>query len=366
MEPFVRLENINKRYGRVIAADNVCLDIYESEFVTLLGPSGSGKSTVLMTLAGFVKADSGRIFVKGKDISQIPPYRRDMGLVFQNYALFPHMTVFDNIAYPLKMRRVQRAQIRDSVRRVLDLVKLFNMDERHPAQLSGGQQQRVAVARALVFEPSILLMDEPLGALDKKLRDQMQLELKNLQQKLGITVLYVTHDQGEALSMSTKIVIMKDGRIEQVGTGLEIYEHPTDNFVCDFLGEVNSFKARVERIESDRIHVASAILGNLHAKLRHRAFKPDQEIFFTIRPEKIFLMRTDDESQGGPEGTVEDIIYLGDITKYYIRLAHCPDDPNSGRALVHVQNRITNQTFTRGDRVRITWNEEDAMVVACA
>jgi putative spermidine/putrescine transport system ATP-binding protein len=363
MDAFVYLENITKRYGSVVAADHISLDIQEGEFVTLLGPSGSGKTTILMTLAGFIKPDEGRIFVKGKEISEIPPYRRDMGLVFQNYALFPHMTVFANIAYSLKMRRVPKAKTREMVHNVLDVVKLSGMGGRMPSQLSGGQQQRVAVARALVFEPAILLMDEPLGALDKKLRDQMQLELKNLQRNLGITVLYVTHDQGEALSMSTKIVIMRDGRIEQLGTGLDIYEHPIDEFVCDFLGEVNSFSAEVVEVEDDFVYVSSPCLGRSRAKLRNCTFDIGQQVHFTVRPEKIFFLEQGTDLECGFKGQIHDTIYLGDVTKYWVRLSGASEEKGEGVVLVNVQNRVGNEVYNVGDHIRIGWDEEDAVVV---
>lgn len=363
MDAFVSLENITKRYGSVVAADHINLDIQDGEFVTLLGPSGSGKTTILMMLAGFIKPDKGQIFVKGKEISQIPPYRRDMGLVFQNYALFPHMTVFDNIAYSLKMRRVPKAKTREMVHNALEVVKLSGLGGRMPSQLSGGQQQRVAVARALVFEPAILLMDEPLGALDKKLRDQMQLELKNLQRNLGITVLYVTHDQGEALSMSTKIVIMRDGRIEQVGSGLDIYEHPANEFVCDFLGEVNFFRAEVVQVEEDLVHISSPYLGRSCVKLRNCAFDIGQKIQFTVRPEKIFFSKQGTGSEHGFKGEIQDTIYLGEITKYWICLSGASREKGEEVVLVNVQNRVGNEAYNVGDQVRICWDIEDAVVV---
>ena len=244
-EPFVRLQNLAKQFGSVTAVDSVSLDISRGEFITLLGPSGSGKTTTLMMVAGFEVPTAGEIYIAGEPMAYKPPYKRDIGMVFQNYALFPHMKVHDNIAFPLNNRKVPKPKTDQKVNAALDLVKLAGFGSRNPKQLSGRQQQRVALARALVFDPSVLLMDEPLGALDKKLREHMQLEIKRIQETLGITVIYVTHDQSEALTMSDRIVVMNEGRIEQVGTPSELYEGPANRFVADFIGESNFLEGEV-------------------------------------------------------------------------------------------------------------------------
>jgi ABC-type Fe3+/spermidine/putrescine transport system ATPase subunit len=232
----VILENLTKIFGNVVAVEEIFLEVKRGEFITLLGPSGSGKTTILMMIAGFQIPTSGKIFIEEEMVIYQPPYKRNIGMVFQSYALFPHMTVFDNIAFPLRMRKVKEKEISKSVMRVLDLVELSEYGTRYPKQLSGGQQQRVALARAYVYNPPVLLMDEPLGALDKKLREQMQLEIKHFHESLGVTVIYVTHDQGEALTMSDRVAVMNKGRIEQVGSPTDLYERPSNKFVADFVG----------------------------------------------------------------------------------------------------------------------------------
>lgn len=362
MPAHVLLQGITKRYRDVIAANNVNLDIAEHEFVTLLGPSGSGKTTILMIVAGFVKADSGRVLIGGKDITEIPPYRRNIGMVFQNYALFPHMTVYDNIAYPLKMRRVQRMKARQMVEEALEVVQLQGLGGRRPAQLSGGQQQRVALARALVFQPPILLMDEPLGALDKKLREHMQLELKHIQEQLGITILYVTHDQEEALTMSSRIAVMNSGGIEQVGTALDVYDHPANQFAADFVGETNFFRADILQVKDDIVYVSGPCIRSIRAKAMQR-FETGQEIHLAVRPEKVVFIEKEDKNHCSYEGKVEDIIYLGDITKYYVRLSGVSQDEREGVIVMKVQNRLGTVKHDRGDHVKIGWSEMDATIV---
>ena len=242
----LELAGLCKRFGEVAAIDGVSLTVQAGEFLTLLGASGSGKSTTLMAVAGFVQPTSGQVLVNGVDQTHSPPYRRDIGLVFQHYALFPHLTVERNVAFPLEMRRMAKADIARRVKGALDLVRLDGFGARKPSELSGGQQQRVALARALVYEPSILLLDEPLGALDKNLREEMQYEIRRIQQSLGITTISVTHDQQEAITMSDRIAIMRAGRIEQVGTPAEIYERPATRFVAEFMGSSNFLRGRVE------------------------------------------------------------------------------------------------------------------------
>ena len=247
LEPIVAFRGVEKTYdGRVNVVDNLNLDIERGEFLTLLGPSGSGKTTTLMMLAGFEAPTAGDILLAGRSLASVPAHKRSMGMVFQNYALFPHMTVAQNLAYPLKRRGAGRQAIAEAIRRAVDMVKLTGLEERYPAQLSGGQQQRVAVARALIFQPDLVLMDEPLGALDKNLREQMQLELKHLHGQLGTTVVYVTHDQSEALTMSNRVAVFHEGIVQQLDTPEALYEEPTNSFVANFLGENNALAGRVE------------------------------------------------------------------------------------------------------------------------
>jgi spermidine/putrescine ABC transporter ATP-binding subunit len=359
---YVSLERITKRYGNVKAVDDITLEIAEHEFVTLLGPSGSGKTTLLMILAGFVVPDKGVVHIEGKDITQIPPYRRNIGMVFQNYALFPHMTVYDNIAYPLKMRRVSRSEIPSMVDAALETVKLQKFEYRYPAQLSGGQQQRIALARAMVFKPPLLLMDEPLGALDKKLREHMQLELKQIQEKVGITILYVTHDQEEALSMSTKIAVINEGLIEHVGTATDIYDHPANEFVADFVGETNIFRAEISSVDDDGVQIVGPCIQRFRANTS-KQFEVGQNIHIAVRPEKIIFIEKDEPNHCFYDAVVEDIIYLGDITRYYVRLSDVPQDEKEGVVVIKVQNRLGGVRHQRGDHVKIGWNEMDATIV---
>jgi spermidine/putrescine ABC transporter ATP-binding subunit len=358
----VNLMGINKQFGAVKAVNDISLSIREHEFISLLGPSGSGKTTLLMIVAGFVKADSGQVLIDGRDITEVPPYQRNIGMVFQSYALFPHMTVADNVNYPLKMRRIPRIEARKMVRKILDTVQLRGFERRFPAQLSGGQQQRVALARALVFKPPILLMDEPLGALDKKLREQMQIELKHIQEQLGITILYVTHDQQEALSMSSRIAVINSGRIEHLGTAKEIYDHPTNQFVADFVGETNIFSTEVCKIQDNMLTVSGSCIIDLRTKAK-KGMRIGQQVHIAVRPERVIFIENEDFNYCTYEGRVIDVIYLGDVTKYYIQLSHAPQNESEGVVIMKVQNRLGTRKHNRGDTVRIGWNELDATFV---
>ncbi|GBD16568.1 Spermidine/putrescine import ATP-binding protein PotA [bacterium HR26] len=349
----LELIGLTKVYGDVVAADQVTLDIAPGEFITLLGPSGSGKTTTLMMVAGFVLPTSGQILVNGEDIAFRPPHKRNIGMVFQNYALFPHMTVAENIAFPLKMRKWSREQIRQAVREVLQLVRLPGFEERYPRQLSGGQQQRVALARALVFRPPVLLMDEPLGALDKKLREEMQLEIKHIQESTHITTIYVTHDQEEALTMSDRIAVMNAGRIEQVGTPRELYEQPVSQFVADFIGESNFLSGRVERGDGHLYLVTQegwrvVIPGS-------DSLRPGEQVSVALRPERIVI--GDGSGDNVVEGTIEEIIYVGEATKFRVRLEH------DGWLTVKQPSRLETMRWRRGDRVRLSWSAADAVIV---
>ncbi|MBN9038321.1 MAG: ABC transporter ATP-binding protein [Rhizobiales bacterium] len=342
------LRNLVKRYGKVTATDSVSLDVEAGEFVSLLGPSGSGKTTLLMLLAGFETADSGEIRLHGRDISRVPPNKRDIGMVFQRYALFPHMTVAQNVAFPLRMRGVAKAEQERRVKAALDMVELREHLDRVPAQLSGGQQQRVALARAIVFEPGILLMDEPLGALDKKLRKHMQVELTELQHRLKATVIYVTHDQEEALAMSSRVAIINEGRIEQLSTPRDLYDRPASPFVGDFIGDINLFDAKVEEMQSGACAVATPFGRLLGTPVGPAALAPGAAVRVGVRPERLSV---DERPTGGVApahpATIRHTIFNGNNVAVHMTMADgqelwatvSPNDPEANLprgATVHV------------------------------
>jgi putative spermidine/putrescine transport system ATP-binding protein len=353
----VIFDRIEKQYGSVIAVDDVSLDIAPGEFVTLLGPSGSGKTTTLMMLAGFEIPTAGEIYVDDDPIAAVPPYRRNIGMVFQNYALFPHMTVGENIAFPLQMRKLSRSEIAGKSQEVLDLVGLPGYEGRYPRQLSGGQQQRVAVARALVFNPRVLLMDEPLGALDKQLRERLQLEIKALHDQLGVTIIYVTHDQEEALVMSDRIAVMNDGRIEQCGPPTELYDEPSTRFVATFIGESNFIDGVVERQDGECICVAAPGLGELRAPQRP-GLSTGAPVALTVRPEKIIASENGVEpGMNAVTGNVEDVVFIGEMRRYVVAL------PGGQRLILKAQNRSGVKTYERGDAIGVAWNVDDCRLV---
>jgi putative spermidine/putrescine transport system ATP-binding protein len=310
----ISIRDVSKTYGRTVALDQVSLEIASGEFITLLGPSGSGKTTLLMVLAGFIRPDAGETRFGDRDVTLVPPHKRDVGMVFQNYALFPHMSVAGNVAYPLKLRRLARAEIEERVRRALDMVQLSGLGERQVDQLSGGQKQRVALARAIIFEPRILLMDEPLSALDKKLREQMQIEVRHLHQRLGMTTVYVTHDQREALTMSDRIAVINHGRFRQVDTPQDLYERPDNRFIAEFIGESHFLPVQVRN--------GGVYLGEQPLRLaeppRHRA----AEQFLVIRPEKLQVVAP--AAGAGLNvfaGRVKEFVYQGESSLLYVVLA---------------------------------------------
>ncbi|HEX9926778.1 MAG TPA: ABC transporter ATP-binding protein [Anaerolineae bacterium] len=329
--PAVRFSGVSRNFGEVKAVDRVDLDIGDGQFFTLLGPSGSGKTTCLRLIAGFEQPDTGSIFLYGRDVSRLPPYERDVNTVFQDYALFPHMTVEKNVGYGLMIKKVPKAERQRQVTEILDLVQLSGLGERKPGQLSGGQRQRVALARALINHPRVLLLDEPLGALDLKLRQQMQLELKNIQQRVGITFIYVTHDQEEALTMSDRLAVFNQGRIEQIGSPSEIYEHPTTAFVAGFVGVSNLVSGEV----------AQTLTGSAE--------------MFSIRPEKIHLAGQNEAVPADMvaiNGHIRDVVYLGLYTRYLVELEA------GGDLTVMVQNLHTTSSEARAARgrlVRLMW-----------
>ncbi|MFY9610925.1 MAG: ABC transporter ATP-binding protein [Blastocatellia bacterium] len=350
----IDLSNVTKRFGAVTAVDSVSLSVRQGEFLTLLGPSGCGKTTLLRIIAGFESPDHGRVILGGKDVTALPPYRRDVTTVFQHYSLFPHLDVFDNVAFGLERRRLPREQIRKRVRDALELVRLEGLDHRQSSELSGGQRQRVALARALVLEPRGLLLDEPLAALDFKLRRQMQIELKGLQQRVGISFVYVTHDQEEALTMSDRIVVMNAGRVEQTGRAQEIYETPATEFVADFIGVSNIVEGTVESV---RDHITIVNLGAVKISARSNQVRPGDRVRVMLRPEKLCLET--EASDGAIRGTIESAVYLGESTQWKIAI--------EGERIFTVleQNRQRHQsTHARiGETVFLTWQPESAVIL---
>lgn len=314
----VQLRGLTKEYGGLRAVDTVSIDVAAGEFVTMLGPSGSGKTTVLMMIAGLTEPSAGVITIGGRDVTHVRPQHRNLGVVFQSYALFPHLTVAENIAFPLRMRRKGEGEIRRKVAKMLDLVRLPNVGERVPGQLSGGQQQRVALARALIFDPPVLLLDEPLSALDKKLRENMQFEIRELHRNLGLTVINVTHDQTEALVMSDRVIIMRDGRVVQSGSPSELYEHPKSSFVADFLGTSNFLKGELQKAgDADRWSLVTA--GGLRCRVPESAGTSIGSAQLMIRPERIVLNDAV-AMQERFEGRIMEVAYTGDLIRYRVAL----------------------------------------------
>jgi spermidine/putrescine transport system ATP-binding protein len=355
----IALEAVTKRFGKADAVRNVSVAIGEGEFFSLLGPSGCGKTTTLRMIAGFEVPDEGRILLQGRDVTTVPANRRPVNMVFQQYALFPHMSVYDNVAFGLKVKRVPRGEHRQRVHEMLRVVELEGMERRRPRQLSGGQQQRVALARALVNRPAALLLDEPLGALDVKLRKQMQLELKRIQHELGTTFVYVTHDQEEALAMSDRIAVMNDGRIEQVGAPRDMYEHPETAFVADFIGSLNALELRVDELvgayavmrlgEQERVVLAA-----------DAGVRSGDSIRVAVRPERVRIEPVEEPGpEGGSrlEGAIVEIVYLGMYTQFHV-------ETRAGRVVSH---RLADEILAPlqvGSRVALSWEPEHSSVLA--
>lgn len=351
---YLRLSGVSKVYDDVVAVQEVSLDIRRGEFLTILGPSGSGKTTTLTMIAGFVPCTRGSIVLEGVDITNLPPYRRNIGMVFQNYCLFPHMSVAANVAFPLKMRHFDRSQIGLRVVRILEIVKLSGLENRYPSQLSGGQQQRVALARALVFEPRLLLMDEPLGALDKQLREQMQLEIKQIQRDLGLTVVYVTHDQTEALVMSDRIGVMNGGRVEQVDDPVSLYEYPRTRFVASFIGESNFFEGITDAVSGG---VATIRLrGGMVAEVSDPTLGAGERVEIGIRPERISFKPVSETGRNVAGGVILDIAFVGDSIRYFVQL-------ETGRIGVKVQNSASGSGPKVGEKVKVGWERESVRVI---
>jgi putative spermidine/putrescine transport system ATP-binding protein len=354
----IRIKNLVKTFSKFVAVKDLSLDIKKGEFITLLGPSGSGKTTTLMMIAGFLYPNSGEIFVGNDSIVSKPAHKRNIGIVFQNYSLFPHMTISKNIAFPLEMRKFSAEDIEKRVNDALELVELHHLKNRYPIQLSGGQQQRVALARALVFRPPILLMDEPLGALDKNLRESMQLEIKEIQERLNITTVYVTHDQTEALTMSDRIVVMDKGQIEQIGTPEELYEQPSNRFVASFIGESNFLEGKICNTNEQSFEVKSEYGFNFHiAKDKQKEI--EDTVCVAIRPENLFFVTQDSPPEGcsSAEGVIEEEIYLGEVRKYKVKIAQ------NQIFLVKVAKDDDSKAYKRKDKVRIGWKWSDCRIV---
>ena len=351
MANIVEIKGVNKVYGTNHVVKDLDLEVKEGEFLTLLGSSGCGKTTTLRMIAGFEEPTTGSITVEGEPIEDKEPYERNVNTVFQSYALFPHMTIFDNIAYGLKMKKVPKAEIKERVLEMMELVQLSGFEKRFPNQLSGGQKQRVAIARALINRPKVLLLDEPLGALDLKLRKQMQLELKRLQKKLNITFIYVTHDQEEALTMSDRIAIMHDGILDQLGTPTEIYETPKTRFVATFIGETNTYDGLISNIEGD---VVTVFIENGFITGKGTDFVPGEYITVSVRPEKMKFSETP-VAGFGISATVKDLIYVGSVIKCIVEL------PNGNELKIE---RLSGDPLPNiGDVIYPYWNVEDAVLI---
>ena len=340
------LKQIVKRFGTFTALNTIDLEVRQGEILTLLGPSGSGKTTMLKIVAGFERPDEGAVRLAGRAITHATPASRGIGMVFQHYALFPHMRVAENVAFPLEMRGVGRAEIRERVAKALSLVGLAGYEQRFPRQLSGGQQQRVALARAIVFNPGLLLLDEPFGALDRKLRVQMQLEVKRLQRRLGLTALFVTHDQEEALILSDRIAVMNQGRIEQIGLPPEIYVRPLNRFVADFIGESNIYRGRVASHETGAMRVV--LEGGHTIIVRGASERPSgEDVGLVIRPEAPRPLSERETAENEFAGEVKEVVYLGDALKYALRLE------NGSELIVRWPFSLDAQIYRVGDRIRV-------------
>ena len=350
-QDFVKFEQVDKSYdGEVLVVKGLDLDIAQGEFLTLLGPSGSGKTTTLMMLAGFETPTNGEIYLDGNPISNIPPHKRGIGMVFQNYALFPHLSVYENLAFPLKVRKVPKDIIDEKINKTLSMVSLSDFGNRMPAQLSGGQQQRVAVARSLVFDPQLVLMDEPLGALDKNLRESMQYELKHIHESLGVTVVYVTHDQSEALTMSNRIAVFNDGHIQQLSGPNELYETPVNSFVAEFIGENNTIVGTVKEISENKAKVETNTGETVIANPITISSVGDKTKM-SLRPERVSI--NPENSENKFDAIVEEIIYHGDHTRVRVNIL------NDDQFILKIPNSSDEIRLNVKDKVQLGWSGYD-------
>jgi len=350
---FVKFDKVDKSYdGKVLVVKDLNLDIAEGEFITMLGPSGSGKTTCLMMLAGFETPTNGEIYLDGNPISNIPPHKRGIGMVFQNYALFPHMTVYENLAFPLRVRKISKDDTDKKVEKALSMVSLTGFGSRMPAQLSGGQQQRVAVARALVFDPAVVLMDEPLGALDKNLRESMQYEIKHIHESIGVTVVYVTHDQSEALTMSNRIAVFNDGKVQQLSSPDKLYEEPVNSFVAEFIGENNTFQGEVADLSKDKCKIKLESGDEIMANPIRVKSKGERSIV-SLRPERA-IIDPDEKLDNKFKGRIEEVIYHGDHTRVRLDLL------GNKEFILKVPNSSARMDIKLGNEIKIGWNSFDA------
>jgi putrescine transport system ATP-binding protein len=357
--PYVQVQRVSKSFGDFKAVDDVSLNIFKGEIFCLLGASGCGKTTLLRMLGGFETPSSGRIFIDGEDMTGVPPYERPVNMMFQSYALFPHMTVEQNVAFGLKQDRVPKAMIAERVATMLDLVKLGSFAKRRPHQLSGGQRQRVALARSLVKRPKLLLLDEPLGALDKKLREHTQFELLSLQHQLGVTFVVVTHDQEEAMTLASRIGVMNQGEIVQAGTPSEIYEFPSSKFVADFVGSVNIFEGKLVEDEPEFVRIASDEIGGTIYVSHGISAAPEATVWAAVRPEKIFMSTVAPQSTDNVvRGAVQDIAYLGDLSIYLVKLP-------TGKVVRVTQPNTSRhaEAITWEQHVYLSWDPSSPVVV---
>ena len=351
---FVKFEKVDKSYdGEILVVKGLDLNIPKGEFLTMLGPSGSGKTTVLMMLAGFETPTNGEIYLDNQPISSIPPYKRGIGMVFQNYALFPHMTVKENLSFPLEVRKIPKKELDEKVANALSMVELQDFGNRMPLQLSGGQQQRVALARSLVFEPRLVLMDEPLGALDKNLREQMQYEIKHIHERIGITVVYVTHDQNEALTMSNRIAVFNDGKIQQISSPDILYEKPENAFVANFIGENNQLKGKVKSINGKNC-VVTTDKGDDITSLKINVNSVGDSSTVSLRPERVEINSTEGNFENSFNAKVKELIYLGDHIR--TRVEVCGND----QFIVKVPNSYKGANLKEGAAVKLSWKASDS------
>ncbi len=359
-KPYIHIEGVTKEFNGFVAVDDVSLSVYQGEFFSLLGPSGCGKTTLLSILAGLDMPTQGKIYIDGVDVTKRPAYDRPVNMMFQSYALFPHMSVEQNVAFGLKQEKRPKAEIKERVHAALKLVQMERFGHRKPHQLSGGQRQRVALARSLIKRPKLLLLDEPLTALDKKLREQTQFELVNIQEEVGITFIMVTHDQEEAMTMSTRVGVMDNGRMAQVGPPNEVYEYPHSEYVADFIGSINKFEGIVKEVNADYILVDSEEVGGL----LHISFSPDvpvdSYVKVAIRPEKIHIShKAPKEKYNVTKGVIREIAYLGDVSIYHVELA-------SGATVMATQPnlvRLAERSLTWNDEIYLYWEAENGILL---